>query len=192
MSCSPSRRCRWTLRDCDLPGRPLRRVPCDRLRRLGAGLPRGGTRRPAALPGLRRRTLSGPRGPERPCPLPKRVQRCRQVLPAASQPRIRTFSVHCRERFGRTVGKIPLDLGIPCPNRARGGCLFCRPASFTPFSLRTADSLDEQIQRGRRLLLRGRFSSYFGYFQQETPTALATEHLLPLLPLSSTSRTASA
>ena len=99
---------------------------------------------------------------------------------AASPPRLRTFSVHCRERFGRTVGKIPLHLGIPCPNRARGGCVFCRAESFTPFSLRGADSLEEQVQRGRRLLLRGRFSSFFGYFQQETPTALATEQLLPL------------
>ena len=99
---------------------------------------------------------------------------------AASPPRLRTFSVHCRERFGRTVGKIPLHLGLPCPNRARGGCVFCRAESFTPFSLRGADSLEEQVQRGRRLLLRGRFSSFFGYFQQETPTALATEQLLPL------------
>ena len=78
------------------------------------------------------------------------------------------------------MGKIPLHLGLPCPNRARGGCVFCRAESFTPFSLRGADSLEEQVQRGRRLLLRGRFSSFFGYFQQETPTALATEQLLPL------------
>lgn len=97
------------------------------------------------------------------------------------KPRIRTFSVHCRERFGQTIGKIPLDLGVPCPNRSKGGCLFCRPASFTPFSLRTTDPLDEQIRRGKQFLLRGRFSRYFGYIQQETATALATTRLLALL-----------
>jgi radical SAM protein (TIGR01212 family) len=96
-------------------------------------------------------------------------------------PRIRTFSVHCRENFGQTLGKIPLDLGIPCPNRSKGGCLFCRPASFTPFSLRTSDALTEQIRRGKKYLLRNRFTHYFGYFQQETATAMATTRLLPLL-----------
>jgi radical SAM protein (TIGR01212 family) len=96
-------------------------------------------------------------------------------------PPLRTFSRHCRESFGQAVGKIPLDLGLPCPNRSQGGCLYCRPASFTPFSLRTADSLGKQIQRGKQYLLKGRFTRYFGYFQQETPTALATSRLVPLL-----------
>lgn len=98
-----------------------------------------------------------------------------------SPPRIRTFSRHCHERFGEAVGKIPLDLGHPCPNRSRGGCLYCCPASFTPFSLRPHDALNEQIRRGKQFLLRGRFTRYFGYFQQETATALATDRLMPLL-----------
>ncbi len=98
-----------------------------------------------------------------------------------NRPRIRTFSLQCRERYGQAIGKIPLDLGIPCPNRARGGCLYCRPASFTPFSLRATDALAEQIRRGKEHLLKGRFRSYFGYFQQETSTTLATDQLIPLL-----------
>ncbi len=97
------------------------------------------------------------------------------------RPRIRTFSQECRERFGEPVGKIPLDLGIPCPNRARGGCIFCHPASFTPASLRSSDHLQEQIRRGKTLLLKNRFRRYFAYFQQETCTALPTEELLPQL-----------
>ena len=98
-----------------------------------------------------------------------------------NRPRIRTFSVHCREQYGQALGKIPLDLGLPCPNRARGGCLYCRPASFTPFSLRATDTLAEQIRRGKEHLLKGRFHHYFAYFQQETTTALATVRLIPLL-----------
>ncbi len=98
-----------------------------------------------------------------------------------NRPRIRTFSHHCRERFGQTIGKIPLDLGITCPNRSKGGCLYCRPASFTPFSLRATDPLDEQIRRGKKYLLRNRFTRYFGYFQQETATAMATAQLIPIL-----------
>jgi uncharacterized protein len=98
-----------------------------------------------------------------------------------NRPRIRTFSVHCREQYGQALGKIPLDLGLPCPNRARGGCLYCRPASFTPFSLRATDTLAEQIRRGKEHLLKGRFNNYLAYFQQETTTALATVQLIPLL-----------
>ena len=98
-----------------------------------------------------------------------------------NRPRIRTFSLHCRERYGQAVGKIPLDLGLPCPNRAKGGCLFCQPASFTPFALRATDTLAEQIRRGKAHLLKGRFRHFLGYFQQETSTALATSRLIPLL-----------
>jgi uncharacterized protein len=98
-----------------------------------------------------------------------------------NRPRIRTFSLECRERYGHAIGKIPLDLGLPCPNRDKGGCLFCHPASFTPFSLRATDPLAEQIRRGKEHLLRGRFQQYFGYFQQETATALATARLIPVL-----------
>lgn len=97
------------------------------------------------------------------------------------RPRLRTFGVHCRERYGQTLGKIPLDLGIPCPNRAEGGCIFCRPASFTPYALRATDPIPVQIHRGKTFLLKGRHQQYLGYFQQETPTALATSRLIPLL-----------
>lgn len=96
-------------------------------------------------------------------------------------PRLRSFSQDCRERYGHTIGKIPLDLGLPCPNRAHGGCIFCHPASFTPASLRSSDSLPQQIRRGKELLLKGRFRHYLAYFQQETCTALPTERLLQQL-----------
>lgn len=97
------------------------------------------------------------------------------------RPRIRTFSVHCRERYGQTLGKIPLDLGLTCPNRAKGGCIFCRPASFTAASLRVTDPIPVQIQSGKDALLKGRHKHYLGYFQQETPSALATSRLIPVL-----------
>lgn len=96
-------------------------------------------------------------------------------------PLIRTFSVDCRQRFGQAVGKIPLDLGIPCPNRRFGGCVYCRPAAYTPSCLQAGDELMVQLERGRKHLVRGRFGSYFAYLQQETSTALAPAELLPIL-----------
>ncbi|BCO10540.1 TIGR01212 family radical SAM protein [Desulfolithobacter dissulfuricans] len=96
-------------------------------------------------------------------------------------PLINTFSRHYRYRYGQPVGKIPLHTGHPCPNRARGGCIFCLADSFTPNYLHAVDPIEIQIARGSRYLLRDRFRLYFGYFQQETCTALPLDRLLPML-----------
>lgn len=96
-----------------------------------------------------------------------------------SFPAIRTFSYHYRERYGHGVGKIPVDLGLPCPNRQKGGCIFCRPASFTPSCLESSDAICLQIAAGQKQLLKGRFKKYLVYFQQETCTALPPDQLLP-------------
>ena len=95
-------------------------------------------------------------------------------------PLVHTFSISCRQRFGAAVGKIPLDVGVVCPNRRHGGCIYCRPAAFTATSLAAGGDVAAQLRRGREQL-RGRFSSYFAYLQQETCTALDASRLLPLL-----------
>lgn len=96
-------------------------------------------------------------------------------------PPINTFSHHCRQKYGEPVGKIPLDTGTVCPNRQNGGCIFCRPASFTPGYLQPRDDISRQIEAGKKYLLRGRFKRYIAYFQQETCTALPTDLLLSTL-----------
>lgn len=96
-------------------------------------------------------------------------------------PLIRTFSIDCRQRFGQAVGKVPLDLGVRCPNRRFGGCVYCRPAAYTPSCLQAGDALMVQLERGRKHLVAGRFGSYFAYLQQETSTALPPAELLPIL-----------
>jgi radical SAM protein (TIGR01212 family) len=98
-------------------------------------------------------------------------------------PLIRTFSYHYRERYGESIGKIPIDLGLVCPNRQNGGCIFCRPASFTPGYLNRKDGVEKQITRGKSHILKGRFKKYFAYFQQETCTALPVGDFIPLIGL---------
>lgn len=93
-------------------------------------------------------------------------------------PLIRTFSYHYRQKYGHGVGKIPVDMGQPCPNRARGGCIFCRSASFTPSYLDKTDSVPRQVAKGKKHLLGSRFKKYLAYFQQETCTALPVVTLL--------------
>ncbi|SDP59036.1 hypothetical protein SAMN05660330_03300 [Desulforhopalus singaporensis] len=91
---------------------------------------------------------------------------------------VRTFSYHYRKKYGHGVGKVPLDVGVVCPNRARGGCIFCRPSSFTPSYLDSKDDLKSQLASGKKSLLKGRFKKYLAYFQQETCTVLPREKLL--------------
>lgn len=96
-------------------------------------------------------------------------------------PRINTFSQHYRRKYGCRVGKIPLDVGVTCPNREQGGCIYCYSPAFSPGYLDCMDDIEIQIQRGKNSLLRNRFKSYLGYFQQETTTAVKPEVLLPLI-----------
>lgn len=95
-----------------------------------------------------------------------------------AQPLIHTFSVHCRRRYGCQVGKIAIDMGVACPNREKGGCIFCRPASFTPQYLLEKGEIGQQIERGRERLSRNGIQCYFAYFQQETCTAVDQDTLL--------------
>jgi len=98
-----------------------------------------------------------------------------------SNPTINTFSRHYRAKYGQVVGKIPLDTGLVCPNRQLGGCIYCRAGSFTPSYLNKNDSIAVQLELGKKHLLRDRFKLFFGYFQQETTTALLAASLLPML-----------
>jgi radical SAM protein (TIGR01212 family) len=85
---------------------------------------------------------------------------------------VHTFNVHYREKYGMPVGKVTLETGIPCPNRARGGCIYCSPDSFRPVSLQKGDPLDVQLGKGKRHLEKNRgLLIYLAYFQQETSTA---------------------
>ena len=94
--------------------------------------------------------------------------------------KIRTFSHHCRSKYGEGVGKVPIDIGLICPNRKNGGCIYCRAASFTPSCLEKDDSVSTQVDKAKDFLLKGRFKKYFAYFQQETCTAAPVEKLLDL------------
>lgn len=98
-----------------------------------------------------------------------------------NSPLINTFSYHYRKKYGEVVGKIPLDLGIECPNRANGGCIYCHAESFAPSYLNKDNSIAVQVELGKKHLLKGRFQLYFGYFQQETSTAMAASKLIAVL-----------
>lgn len=92
-------------------------------------------------------------------------------------PRINLFSRHYRRKYGQPVGKIALGLGLPCPNRRLGGCVYCAPASFTPYYLHGGDAIVSQLAKGLQFLASRKFGRYFAYFQQETATAAPVAEL---------------
>lgn len=92
--------------------------------------------------------------------------------------RINLFSRYCLRKYGQPVGKIALGLGLVCPNRKKGGCTYCAPASFTPYYLDEGGSIADQLIRGRRFLESRKIRRYFAYFQQESSTSGPREELL--------------
>jgi radical SAM protein (TIGR01212 family) len=98
-------------------------------------------------------------------------------------PFINTFSQYYKKKYGQQVGKIALDAGVVCPNRSRGGCIYCAPENFTPYYLEKGDTVAMQLQKGRTFLAHRGFKKYFAYFQQETTTALVASELLPQLAI---------
>lgn len=85
------------------------------------------------------------------------------------------LSVYFRQRFGRTVRKVPLDAGSSCPNRdgtlSRSGCSFCNARGSGTGLGREGLSLREQylLQRDR-ILARGRQTGLLAYLQSFSNT----------------------
>lgn len=94
---------------------------------------------------------------------------------------INSFNRYYRSLYGQSVGKITLDAGLVCPNRAKGGCIYCSSEGFTPYYLDHNDSLTRQLEKGREFLKKRGYKKYFSYFQQETTTAVPLERLKSML-----------
>lgn len=76
---------------------------------------------------------------------------------------------------GIKVQKLSIDAGFTCPNRdgtiGRGGCIYCDNSSFTPRYCSSADSVREQIEKGKAFFCRKYPEmKYLVYFQSYTNT----------------------
>lgn len=89
--------------------------------------------------------------------------------------RLNWFGDHARERWGGMVGKIMLHAGVACPNRSRGGCVYCSAESYAPYYLHAGDSVEDQLAQGKESLRHLGAERYFAGFQQETSTACRFE-----------------
>lgn len=94
--------------------------------------------------------------------------------------RYTSYNNYLKEKYGRKIYKIALNIGCTCPNRdgtiGRNGCIFCSAGGSGEFAGNPLATVTEQINEGRRLidskLPESNFSepSYIAYFQAYTNT----------------------
>lgn len=100
--------------------------------------------------------------------------------------RFTPYGGYLLEKFGCKVQKLSVNAGFTCPNRdgsiGRGGCIYCDNRSFTPSYCSAADTVAEQLEKGK--LFFGRkypHLKYLAYFQAYTSTyTSSTERLVAL------------
>lgn len=87
-----------------------------------------------------------------------------------------------RERFGEKIYKVSLNGGMTCPNRdgkiGSRGCIFCSAGGSGDFAGDAENTITEQIEAQKKLLLKKRpAGKYIAYFQAYTNTYAPTEYL---------------
>ncbi len=99
-----------------------------------------------------------------------------------SNKRYHTYDYYLRRTFGGKCAKIPLDMGLSCPNidgtSGYGGCIYCSGRGSGDFAPSPGLSLREQYDAGRAALA-GKWSTEqcIAYFQAHTNTHAPTHAL---------------
>ncbi len=84
--------------------------------------------------------------------------------------RYHTLNYFYKNKFGKKVFKVPLDLGLDCPNKMSGGCIFCSNNSKSNITLNEANIL-EQFNHAKKIMEKKWPNSYYiAYFQAGTNT----------------------
>lgn len=99
-----------------------------------------------------------------------------------SNKRYYTYDYYLRRRFGQKVAKIPLDIGLSCPNIdgrcGVGGCIYCSGRGSGDFAESPTLSVSEQYARTReKLSSKWSTASCIAYFQAHTNTYAPLEFL---------------
>lgn len=99
-----------------------------------------------------------------------------------SNKRYFTYDYYLRRKFGRKVAKIPLDIGLTCPNIdgrcGVGGCIYCSGRGSGDFAESPLLSINEQYELTRaKLSSKWSTDACIAYFQAHTNTYAPTEFL---------------
>ena len=113
----------------------------------------------------------------------KKTQRISNPYPNTdSNKRYYTYDYYLRRTFGSKVAKIPLDIGLTCPNIdgrcATGGCIYCSGRGSGDFAQSSTLSIKEQYDITRATLSsKWRTDKCIPYFQAHTNTYAPVEFL---------------
>jgi len=89
------------------------------------------------------------------------------------------LSQSLKKKYKNRVMKVGLSLGITCPNRLNGGCIFCLPTTFTDaINDNQTTSLTEQIALLLpKIMAKTNTNKFIAYLQDETSTACCPNYL---------------
>lgn len=92
---------------------------------------------------------------------------------------INLLSQNWKKKYRCKVMKVGLSLGLVCPNRAKGSCIFCLPSTFTDAINDGKDiSLEEQINHLLpKIQGNTKANKFIAYLQDETSTACSPSFL---------------
>ena len=113
----------------------------------------------------------------------KRTQRSENpYVNTDSNKRYFTYDYYLRRRFGSKVAKIPLDIGLSCPNIdgrcGFGGCIYCSGRGSGDFAELPEYSIAEQYAKTRaKLSSKWSTAKCIAYFQAHTNTYAPAELL---------------
>ena len=113
----------------------------------------------------------------------KKTQRSENPFPNSdSNKRYYTYDHYLRRRFGTKVAKIPLDIGLTCPNIdgrcGVGGCIYCSGRGSGDFAQPSSLSVSEQYAITReKLSSKWSTERCIAYFQAHTNTYAPVEIL---------------
>ena len=95
-----------------------------------------------------------------------------------------THNYYLRHKYGKKAFKVPINLGLSCPNRdgtkGIGGCSFCSGNLSGDFAGNPADSVEKQFETVKAVLhKKWRDAYYIPYFQAGSNTYASLERLIP-------------
>ena len=99
-----------------------------------------------------------------------------------SNKRYFTYDYYLRKKYGKKLARIPLDMGLTCPNIdgrcGVGGCIYCSSRGSGDFAESATLPLREQYERAReRLSSKWSTEHCIAYFQAHTSTYAPLEFL---------------
>lgn len=99
-----------------------------------------------------------------------------------SNKRYFTYDYYLRKKYGKKLARIPLDMGLSCPNIdgrcGVGGCIYCSSRGSGDFAESATLPLREQYERAReRLSSKWSTEHCIAYFQAHTNTYAPLEFL---------------